>query len=63
MIATQSLMQNIGALIPTLVAGIVADVIGVERVAIIIAALMVGGAAAAFLTRRPATALTPAPPV
>jgi MFS transporter len=62
-IATQSLIQNVGALIPTLLAGIAADVIGVERVAIIIAALMIGAATAAFLTRRPATALTPAPPV
>lgn len=59
-IATQSLIQNVGALVPTLLAGIAADLIGVERVAVIIAALMIGGAAAAFLTRRPAQALSPA---
>ncbi len=51
-IATQSLMQNIGALLPTLMAGILADVIGVERVAIVIAVLMLAGAAATFLTGR-----------
>jgi MFS family permease len=51
-IATQSLMQNIGALLPTLVAGILADVIGVERVAIVIAVLMIAGASATFLTGR-----------
>ncbi|CAN5837027.1 MFS transporter [soil metagenome] len=62
-IATQSLLQNLGALIPTLLAGIAADVIGVERVAIIIAALMIFGATAAFLTRRTTPALTPAPPL
>ncbi len=62
-IATQSLMQNMGALIPTLLAGIAADVIGVERVAIIIAALMMVGATAAFLTRRTGPALSPAPPL
>src|SRR5690606_27394450 len=32
-VATQSLVQNLGALGPTLLAGIAADVIGVERVA------------------------------
>ena len=60
-IATQSLMQNLGALIPTLLAGVAADVIGVERVAVIIAALMIFGAAAAFLTKRTTPALTPVP--
>ncbi len=59
-IATQSLMQNVGALIPTLLAGILADVIGVERVAIVIAALMLAGAAATFLTGRFTPALRPA---
>jgi MFS family permease len=60
-IATQSLMQNVGALVPTLLAGILADVIGVERVAVIIAALMLAGAAATFLTRRSSPTLSPAP--
>ncbi|MGE3797511.1 MAG: MFS transporter [Thermomicrobiales bacterium] len=58
-IATQSLMQNIGALLPTLMAGVLADVIGVERVAIVIAVLMLAGAAATFLTRRLTPALRP----
>ncbi len=59
-IATQSLMQNIGALAPTLMAGVLADVIGVERVAIVIAVLMLVGAAATFLTRRFSPQLKPA---
>jgi hypothetical protein len=33
-IATQSLFQNVGALIPTLMAGIAADIVGVQRVAV-----------------------------
>lgn len=52
-IATQSLIQNVGALVPTLVAGIAADLIGVERVAIAIALLMAGGAVAALTKYRP----------
>jgi MFS family permease len=52
-IATQSLIQNVGALIPTLVAGIAADIFGVEQVAIAIAALMAGGAVAALTKYRP----------
>jgi MFS family permease len=52
-IATQSLIQNVGALVPTLVAGIAADLIGVERVAIAIAALMAGGTIAALTKYRP----------
>jgi MFS family permease len=47
-IATQTLLQSIGALIPTLLAGVAADVIGVEQVAIAIAMLMAGGAIFAF---------------
>ena len=53
-IATQSLFQNIGALIPTLIAGIAADLIGVQRVAIAIAVLTAGGALAALTIYRPA---------
>jgi MFS family permease len=52
-IATQSLLQNVGALIPTLLAGVAADLIGVERVAVAIAALMAGGAVAALTKYRP----------
>jgi hypothetical protein len=55
-IATQSLFQNIGALIPTLLAGIAADLIGVQRVAIAIAVLTAGGALAALTIYRPAAA-------
>jgi hypothetical protein len=53
-IATQSLFQNFGALIPTLLAGIAADLIGVQRVAIAIAVLTAGGALAALTIYRPA---------
>ncbi len=53
-IATQSLVQNLGALVPTMLAGIAADQLGVERVAIIIALLIVIGMAVAFFISRPA---------
>ncbi|MDQ2681932.1 MAG: MFS transporter, partial [Chloroflexota bacterium] len=53
-IATQSLFQNIGALIPTLLAGIAADIIGVQRVAVAIAILTAAGAIAALTIYRPA---------
>ncbi len=52
-IATQSLLQNLGALIPTLLAGVAADVFGVERIAIAIALLMTFGAIAALTVYRP----------
>ena len=55
-IATQSVFQNVGALIPTLLAGIAADLIGVERVAVAIGVLLAGGALAALTIYRPATA-------
>lgn len=51
-VATVSLMQNIGALVPTLLAGIAADAFGVERVAVAIAvAIAVGGIAAQTVVR------------
>ncbi len=53
-IATQSLVQNLGALVPTMLAGIAADQLGVERVAIIIAGLILLGMMAAFFISRPA---------
>jgi hypothetical protein len=59
-IATQSLIQNIGALIPTLLAGVAADLVGVERVAIAIAALLAAGAIAALTKYRPAPLPAPA---
>lgn len=52
-IATQSLLQNVGALIPTLLAGVAADLIGVERVAVAIAVLIAFGAIAALTIYRP----------
>jgi MFS family permease len=52
-IATQSLFQNVGALIPTLLAGIAVDVIGVQRVAVAIAVLIAAGALAALTIYRP----------
>ena len=57
-IATQSLIQNLGALIPTLLAGVAADIVGVERVAVAIAAMIAGGAIAALTKYRP----VPVPP-
>jgi len=53
-VATQSLLQNIGALIPTLLAGIAADLFGVKRVAVAIALLIAIGAVAALTVYRPA---------
>ena len=53
-IATQSLFQNVGALIPTLLAGIAADIIGVQRAATAIAVLILCGAIAALTIYRPA---------
>jgi MFS family permease len=62
-IATQSLLQNLGALAPTLLSGVAADIFGVERVAVAIAILMAGGAIAALSFYRPLTApVTTAPP-
>jgi hypothetical protein len=55
-VATQSLFQNIGALIPTLLAGVAVDIIGVQRVAVAIAVLTAGGALAALTIYRPAEA-------
>ena len=55
-IATQSLFQNIGALIPTLLAGVAVDIIGVQRVAIGIAVLIAAGVLAALTIYRPAAA-------
>jgi MFS family permease len=62
-IATQSLLQNLGALAPTLLSGVAADIFGVERVAVAIAILMAGGAIAALSFYRPLSApITTAPP-
>ena len=51
-LATVSLMQNIGALVPTLLAGVAADAFGVERVAVAIAvAIGVAGIAVQTVVR------------
>jgi MFS family permease len=55
-IATQSLLQNIGALIPTFLAGIAADIVGVKAVAIAIAFFIAFGAMLALTVFRPAPA-------
>ena len=55
-IATQSVFQNVAALVPTLLAGVAADIIGVERVAVIIGGLVTVGALAALTIYRPASA-------
>ncbi|MDQ3043652.1 MAG: MFS transporter [Chloroflexota bacterium] len=53
-IATQGLIGNLGALVPTLLAGIAADLFGVEPIAIAIACVIAGGALAVhFVSRQP----------
>jgi hypothetical protein len=52
-IATQSLLGNLGALPPTLLAGIAADLFGVEPIAVAIAVALPGAALAARVVRRP----------
>jgi len=52
-IATQSLLQNIGALIPTFLAGIAADIVGVKAVAIAIAFFIALSAMVALTVFRP----------
>ena len=56
-IATQSLLGNLGALVPTLLAGIAADLVGVEPIAVAIAVAIAAGALAAHTVgRRPRAA-------
>jgi len=52
-IATQALIGNLGALIPTLLAGVAADLFGVEPIAIAIAVVLTGAMFAARLVRPP----------
>lgn len=52
-IATQSLLQNVGALIPTFLAGIAADIVGVKVVAVAIAFFIAFGAMLALTVFRP----------
>ncbi len=56
-VATQSLINNIGALVPTLLAGIAADLVGVEPIAIAIAVVIFTGALAAHTVSRRAIPL------
>jgi MFS family permease len=60
-VATQSLLQNVGALGPTLLAGIAADLVGVEKVAIAIAFLMAFGAMALLRVMQIKPAFAPEP--
>ncbi len=55
-IATQSLLQNVGALIPTFLTGIAADLFGVKIVAVAIAFFIAFGAMVAQAIFRPAPA-------
>ncbi|MDP9358694.1 MAG: hypothetical protein M3R02_26130, partial [Chloroflexota bacterium] len=59
-VATQSLINNIGALVPTLLAGIAADLVGVEPIAIAIAVVIFTGALAAHTVSRRAIPLVSA---
>ncbi len=53
-IATQGLMGNVGALVPTLLAGIAADLVGVKSIAVGIALFMIlSSLAVHFYSRRP----------
>jgi hypothetical protein len=59
-IATQGLIGNVGALVPTLLAGIATDIFGAQPIAVLIALTIIGGALAAHTrTLRPAPAPAP----
>ena len=60
-IATQGLIGNLGALVPTLLAGIAADLFGVEPIAVAIACVIAGGAVAVHLVSRRPMPLQTAP--
>ena len=62
-IATQSLIGNIGALVPTLLAGVAADLFGVEPIAVAIAVLLPTLALAARVARRPVAVASASPSV
>jgi MFS family permease len=51
-IATQSLLSHVAGVIPTLLAGLAADLFGVEPVAVAVAVVMAGGAIAAHTVVR-----------
>ncbi len=56
-VATQSLINNVAALVPTLLAGIAADLVGVEPIAVAIAVVIFTGALAAHTVSRRAIPL------
>jgi hypothetical protein len=60
-VATSQLLVNLGALVPTLLAGIAADLFGVERVAVAIAVVLAAGCVAARSVFRPLPLATPSP--
>ena len=60
-VATSQLMVNLGALVPTLLAGIAADIFGVERVAVAIAVGLGLGVIAGRAVTRPLPLATPRP--
>lgn len=60
-VATSQLLVNVGALVPTLLAGIAADLFGVERVAVAIAVVLIVGCIAARAVTRPLPLATPSP--
>jgi MFS family permease len=60
-IATTTLLGNVGALAPTLLAGIAADLFGVERVAVAIAVVLATGSLTMRVVARPLPAASTAP--
>jgi hypothetical protein len=59
-VATQNVLGNLGALIPTLLAGVTADYFGVRAIAVAIALVILGGAVAVWaFTRGPTGAPAP----
>lgn len=52
-VATQNVLGNLGALVPTLLAGITANLLGVRVIAILIAVVILGGALAVTMVTRP----------
>jgi len=51
-IATQNLIGNLAALVPTLLTGAIADIVGVEPIAVAVAVVMLGGAFIAHVAYR-----------
>jgi MFS family permease len=60
-IATAALLGNVGALVPTLLAGVATDLFGVEPIAVAIAVVLGVGAVAARTLARPGPLRAPAP--